>query len=131
LILCLLWLVPTFGLFVSSFRTRDDILTTGWWEFAPHRKWVTVDTLAPPPDIDRTKPMEFNGVSGTFEEFRLGLPIADGRRIIWVGNRRAGKVQVQELQWAAFPNFTLQNYADVLTGKNYEVVDADGVKHTR
>ena len=131
LILCLLWLVPTFGLFISSFRTRDDILTTGWWEIAPHREWVTVDTLAPAPDIDRTKPMEFKGVAGTFDEFRAGIATGDGRRIIWVGNRRAGNVQVQELRWAAFPTFTLQNYKDVLTGKNYEVVDADGVKHTR
>ncbi len=26
-----LWLVPTFGLFVTSFRARSDILSTGWW----------------------------------------------------------------------------------------------------
>ncbi len=27
----LIWLVPTFGLFVSSFRSAQDIKTTGWW----------------------------------------------------------------------------------------------------
>ena len=30
-ILCLLWLLPTFGLFVSSFRTEEDVNTSGWW----------------------------------------------------------------------------------------------------
>ena len=29
--MCLLWLIPTIGLFVSSFRTREDVRTTGWW----------------------------------------------------------------------------------------------------
>jgi alpha-glucoside transport system permease protein len=27
----LLWLFPTVGLFVSSFRTADQITTSGWW----------------------------------------------------------------------------------------------------
>lgn len=29
--LVLLWLMPTVGLFVSSFRTADQIATSGWW----------------------------------------------------------------------------------------------------
>lgn len=31
LILCVVWLIPTVGLFVSSFRNEDDVRTTGWW----------------------------------------------------------------------------------------------------
>lgn len=31
ILMCLLWLIPTIGLFVSSFRTREDVRTTGWW----------------------------------------------------------------------------------------------------
>ncbi len=31
LALCLLWLIPTFGLLVSSFRAEDEVKTTGWW----------------------------------------------------------------------------------------------------
>ncbi len=30
-LLILLWLFPTVGLFVSSFRTADQIATSGWW----------------------------------------------------------------------------------------------------
>jgi len=29
--LCLLWLVPTFGLLVSSFRAEEAVKNTGWW----------------------------------------------------------------------------------------------------
>jgi alpha-glucoside transport system permease protein len=31
LFLCLVWLLPTFGLLVSSFRAEDLVKTTGWW----------------------------------------------------------------------------------------------------
>ena len=30
-VLCLLWSIPTIGLLVTSFRTRDDTLASGWW----------------------------------------------------------------------------------------------------
>ncbi|MFG2057051.1 carbohydrate ABC transporter permease [Micromonospora sp. NPDC048930] len=33
IVIALLWTVPTFGLFISSFRPEDQIKTTGWWTF--------------------------------------------------------------------------------------------------
>ena len=31
ILLCVLWTIPTLGLLVTSFRTRDDAGDTGWW----------------------------------------------------------------------------------------------------
>ncbi len=31
LLLVIIWSIPTLGLFVSSFRNRFDIQTSGWW----------------------------------------------------------------------------------------------------
>ncbi|MCL2490598.1 MAG: carbohydrate ABC transporter permease [Propionibacteriaceae bacterium] len=36
LILAAIWTLPTFGLFVSSFRPPSDIQTNGWWNFFAH-----------------------------------------------------------------------------------------------
>jgi ABC-type glycerol-3-phosphate transport system permease component len=33
---------PTLGIFVSSFRNRNDIATSGWWNVLPHREWQHV-----------------------------------------------------------------------------------------
>ena len=30
-IICLLWIVPTIGVFITSFRSVDDAQATGWW----------------------------------------------------------------------------------------------------
>jgi alpha-glucoside transport system permease protein len=129
-LICLVWLIPTFGLFISSFRTRDDILTSGWWTIFPHREWFTIQITIPSPNLDRDQPMQFDGVTATFEQFRAGVNTPDGQRVIWVGNKRAGTIQIQERKWTTRSHFTLQNYQDVLTGKVYEVVDVNGNKHT-
>ncbi|MFM9877377.1 MAG: carbohydrate ABC transporter permease [Rhodoglobus sp.] len=33
IVIALLWTIPTFGLFVTSFRSPQDINNTGWWTF--------------------------------------------------------------------------------------------------
>ncbi|BCJ64009.1 carbohydrate ABC transporter permease [Polymorphospora rubra] len=33
IVIAVLWTLPTFGLFVSSFRPEQEIKTTGWWTF--------------------------------------------------------------------------------------------------
>lgn len=36
IVMCLLWIIPTLGLFVSSFRDKEAVRTTGWWTvFSP------------------------------------------------------------------------------------------------
>ena len=31
LVIAVVWTIPTFGLFISSFRPEEEIKTTGWW----------------------------------------------------------------------------------------------------
>ncbi|KUF11866.1 carbohydrate ABC transporter permease [Pseudoponticoccus marisrubri] len=46
--LVLLWLFPTIGLFVSSFRTADQISSSGWWKaLFPTEQNMTLRTAAP------------------------------------------------------------------------------------
>ncbi len=128
LLLVILWTTPTFGIFVSSFRTRLDIQTSGWWTIFPHRDWEMVATIDPrEAGLDPEGVMEIEGVVGTFEELREGVENEDGTvRVIWVGNRRIGTVQVQELNWTVNWDFTLDNYRQVLTGKNFEFTNEAG-----
>ncbi len=127
LLLVLLWTIPTLGIFVSSFRDRFDIQTSGWWTVFPHREWETVAVVDPNeiPDLDRQGVMEFEGVTGTFEELRAGIESGDVR-VQWVGNRRLGRVEVQKQVWTVNLDFTLDNYQQVIGGKDFEIVDEEG-----
>lgn len=127
LILVLLWTVPTMGLFISSFRDRFSIQTSGWWTVLPHREWVPVATLDPQElNLDATGVMTVEGAVATFEEMREGIETPNGKRVQWVGNRRLGKIEVQEQVWTVNWDFTLDNYKQVLQGKDYEFERPDG-----
>jgi alpha-glucoside transport system permease protein len=123
LIIVLLWTIPTLGIFVSSFRNRFDIQTSGWWTVLPHRTWETVAEFSPADlNLDPQGVMEVEGVVGTFEELREGLTSPSGdTQVIWIGNRRLGRIEVQKQVWAVNWDFTLENYQQVLTGKDFEI----------
>lgn len=128
ILLVLAWTIPTIGLLVSSFRTRFDIQTSGWWTVFPHREWTTVQEFQPGPEVDRDGIMTFEGASGSFEALRAGVTSPDGNtRVIWIGNKRIGRVVVQEQQWTRGNHeFTTQNYQEVLGGRSYTVQQPDG-----
>ncbi|MGD8805205.1 MAG: carbohydrate ABC transporter permease [Chloroflexota bacterium] len=127
LILVLLWTVPTMGIFVSSFRDRDDIQSSGWWNILPHREWQTTKTLdAQELNLDSSGVMDIEGVSGTFEQFREGVESPDGTRVTWVGNRRLGRIEVQKRIWTVSWNFTLDNYKEVIGGQQFTFTRPDG-----
>jgi len=127
-LLVIIWSIPTLGLLVSSFRTRFDIQSSGWWNILPHKKWETVSTLDPKElGLNPDEVMEVEGVTGTFKELREGvqLPGSD-TRVTWVGNKRLGRIEVQKQKWAVTWDFTLDNYKQVLLGSEVEVTKPDG-----
>ena len=125
-LIVLLWLVPVIGVFASSFRDRFDISTTPWWNILPHRDWVATKTINPRElGLDTTGPMTVEGVTATFEEMRAGVEEGN-TRLIWIGTRPIGKIEVQERQWVTNANLNLDNYRQVLQGKTVEIKLADG-----
>ena len=128
LLIVLLWTVPTIGLFVSSFRSREAIQSSGWWNILPHRAYVIIGEPLDPDELglDPTGPMAIGGGETTFEEMREGFNAPDGRYYIWIGNRRNGRIEVQEQKWTVDWDFTTSNYQQVLAGKDFEYTRADG-----
>ncbi|MBK9050201.1 MAG: carbohydrate ABC transporter permease [Chloroflexi bacterium] len=127
LVIVLIWTIPTLGIFVSSFRVRDDIATSGWWNVLPHREWQAVTVIDPRAEgLDSEGVMEVEGATGTFEEFRAGIETPDGKRVTWIGNRRIGSIEVQERVWTVSWDFTLDNYKQVLGGQSFEFTRPDG-----
>jgi alpha-glucoside transport system permease protein len=128
-ILCTIWTVPTLGLFISSFRDRDDIRNSGWWTVMPHRETVTLETIALPDDTDLrapiTLPEELGGGTYTANQLAEGVILPDGRQVAWE-NRRGRLLAVQGQTWAANTDFTLENYRIVTGGREYIYTDAAG-----
>ncbi len=71
--------------------------------------------------------MEVEGATGTFEELRAGVETPDGKRVQWVGNRRIGRIEVQDQVWTM--NLGL-HYGELRTGvdggKDFEYQSPDG-----
>lgn len=123
-IICLIWLLPTLGLFISSFRPAADILQTGWWKVFPHQEWKAGETVQLSKEVDLREPIEVNGKTYTDDQLKAGASEGE-HRLIWE-NRRARTINVQERGWEMKPEFTLDNYKNVLSGKEYKLKLADG-----
>ena len=123
----LIWTVPTFGIFITSFRDSQDIYGSGWWTILPHKDWVKTEEFDLPEETDPNQPVEIEGQTATFDQWREGIEISENRRLKWYGNKRSRKIEVFEEKWIGFgANMTLQNYLDVLSGGTVEYIDAQG-----
>jgi alpha-glucoside transport system permease protein len=129
ILIVIAWTIPTIGLVVSSFRTRFDIQTSGWWTIIPHRAWQTVATIPVPEGVDRNGVMQIEGGQGTFEQFREGVQVGN-TKLIWIGNRRTGTIEVQKQSLTTNTDFTLDNYKQVIGGKTFEIRKPDGTVET-
>jgi len=77
--------------------------------------------------MNADEPFEIEGITSTFEELRRGVTLADGRKLTWIGNKRTREIVVTERHWVGFStNLTLENYKDVLTGKEISFKDSAG-----
>jgi alpha-glucoside transport system permease protein len=131
LLLVMVWTIPTMGIFISSFRQRQDIATSGWWLVLPHRDWQMVKTIKPKDlNLDPNTVMNVEGASATFDQLREGIVTPNGERLIWIGNKRIGTIQVQKQVWTVSWNFTLDNYKQVLGGQAFTFTKPDGTTET-
>ncbi|KAA9005847.1 carbohydrate ABC transporter permease [Paenibacillus spiritus] len=124
-VICFIWLIPTLGLLISSFRPAADILETGWWKVFPHQEYkASGDVIKLSKDVDLRGPIEVNGKTYTDAQLKAGV-MQDGKRLMWE-NRRARTVSVMTEGWVTKPELTTDNYKAVLSGKEYKLKNADG-----
>lgn len=127
--ICLLWLIPTLGLLISSFRPAANIMQSGWWNVFPHKAYVTEEMITLPKETDLREPIVIDGETFTDDQLKVGVVDKNGHNLIWE-NRRARTIQVQSQSIKMDTEFTLSNYESVLTGKVYKIQQADGTTKT-
>ena len=127
ILICLIWFVPTLGVFVTSFRNSEDIFRSGWWTIFPHQEFLKTGEIKLDASVDVDGPIQVEGVTATFAELRDGVELPDGRKLLWYGNKRTRQIDVQEEKWQGFSlSLTLDNYKNTLSGKEIRYTDGSG-----
>lgn len=127
ILICLVWLVPTIGVFITSFREPEDLFGSGWWTIFPHRTWVEIGEMKLDDSVDVNGPIQIEGISSTFEELRQSVELEDGRRLTWYGNKRTRLIKIEERKWVGFSTrLTLDNYKNTISGQTIRYIDASG-----
>jgi alpha-glucoside transport system permease protein len=127
ILICLIWIIPTLGVLITSFRNSEDIFRTGWWQVFPHKTLVESGEIIINPDVNVDEPIQIEGITSTFEELRQGVTLEDGRTLTWFGNKRTRRVIVSDDAWMLFDTrITLDNYRNVLSGKEIRFIDGSG-----
>lgn len=132
IIICFIWLLPTLGVFVTSFRDSKDIFNSGWWAIFPHKEDVETGRIILDESIDVDGNIKIEGIESTFKELQEGVTLEDGQKLTWYGNKRTREIVVSEKQRVGLASkLTLENYKDVLSGKEISFTDAGGNEITR
>lgn len=135
-IIALIFFIPIFGIFVTSFRQSETIFNSGWWQFFPHRTKVEIAELILPENQGTGDVMTFTMDDGTefvgdYATLKNGVKV--GSKIgEYHGAKRTRTLKVYEKKWVGFDlNLTLENYRNVLSGKAIQYKGADGKVLTR
>lgn len=132
IVISMIWFIPTLGVLVTSFRQSQDIFNSGWWAILPHKEDANTGEILLDDSYNVDGVMEIEGISTTFEALQQGVVLPDGRKLTWYGNKRTRKIIISEEIWVGFAaNLTLNNYKDVITGKEISFTDAAGNEITR
>lgn len=142
LLIVILWSIPTFGLLVSSFRTRDAIATTGWWtslqtnvqtavfrtgtegEFVGEEYVITGTHFEDSGVAENAEITAFGTTANNPSEFVVGetVPLEDGGTITILADGsyelRLPQPPERGLRFSFTANvpsrYTLDNYTDIL-----------------
>lgn len=127
IVIVLAWTIPTLGVFVTSFRDSKDIYGSGWWSVLPHKEMAKVDEFELPQNTDPNSLITIEGYTASFDEWRQGIIVEEGRMLRWYGNKRSRKIEIFEEKWVGFgANLTMSNYRDVLAGGEVTYEDSQG-----
>ncbi len=149
ILVCLIWLIPTLGLLITSFRPFQDVSVSGWWTvFAPPQGQAEYRTYCADchgadgkalaaadlsnPDLVRSYPRSFNLIVALNREINgqahMGeSPVPDEQETaqILAYLRRISGIDER-------PRFTINNYIDALVGyrgsRNYVTDCAEGTQ---
>ncbi len=143
LIFVIIWITPTFGLFISSFRDKDLLATSGWWtslitteineihrskgkeyQIFENGNYIIKDNLFE--NIGGKKISSYGITSKKINEFKVGetASFKDGSKLIvykngdyeWKSEKEFKKKKGKRIFITANspPSFTFNNYREVL-----------------
>ena len=62
ILICFIWLLPTLGIFFTSFRDSQDIFNSGWWAVFPHKEDLETGNIILDDSIDVDGKIQIEGV---------------------------------------------------------------------
>lgn len=135
IVLCLIWLLPTMGLLVTSFRPKQAVDETGWWTSLTPRdtgqgKYETYcaschgDNLTGVEGVDLSNPELIEQYRTSFQMVPLLREEYDGEVHVPEGERPGDQARADILNFLKLeaglesqpPRFVISNYQDVLVG---------------